>query len=71
MPLPPMARDWRRFHAIGGRGITIGRRAARNPDLRRAGLAGLGGLAGFVLGVVARSVFGVVIVGLAVLAYIF
>ncbi len=44
---------------------------AKNPDLRRAGLAGLGGLAGFVLGVVARSVFGVVIVGLAVLAYIF
>ncbi|MFN7977252.1 MAG: DUF456 domain-containing protein [Vicinamibacterales bacterium] len=44
---------------------------ARNPDLRRAGLAGLGGLAGFLLGVVARSVFGVLIVGLAVLAYLF
>lgn len=44
---------------------------ARNPDLRKAGLAGLGGLAGFLLGVVARSVFGVLIVGLAVLAYMF
>lgn len=43
----------------------------RNPDLRRAGLAGLGGLGGFLLGVVARSFFGLLIVGLALLAYIF
>ena len=43
----------------------------RNPDLRRAGKAGLGGLFGFVLGVVAKSFFGMLIVGLAALAYLF
>ena len=43
----------------------------RNPDLRRAGKAGLGGLFGFVLGIVARSFFGMLIVGLAALAYFF
>ena len=43
----------------------------RNPDLRRAGMAGLGGLFGFVLGIVARSFFGLLIVGLAALAYLF
>jgi uncharacterized protein YqgC (DUF456 family) len=43
----------------------------RNPDLRRAGLAGLGGLAGFVLGIVARSFFGGLIAGLALLAYFY
>lgn len=42
---------------------------ARNPDVRKAGLAGLGGLAGFVLGIVAKSFFGLLIVGLAMLAY--
>lgn len=44
---------------------------ARNPDLKRAGLAGLGGVAGFLLGIVARTVFGFLIAGLAVLAYFF
>ncbi len=44
---------------------------ARNPDLRKAGMAGLGGIAGFVLGIVAKSFFGLLIVGLAVLAYFF
>jgi uncharacterized protein YqgC (DUF456 family) len=43
----------------------------RNPDLRRAGMAGLGGLFGFVLGIVARSFFGLLIVGIAALAYLF
>jgi uncharacterized protein YqgC (DUF456 family) len=43
----------------------------RNPQLKTAGMAGLGGLAGFLLGVVAKSVFGFLIVGLAVLAYFF
>ncbi|MGD9904339.1 MAG: DUF456 domain-containing protein [Vicinamibacterales bacterium] len=41
----------------------------RNPDLKRAGMAGLGGFFGFVLGVVAKSFFGLLIVGLAALAY--
>jgi hypothetical protein len=44
---------------------------ARNPDARRAGMAGLGGIAGFVLGIVAKSFFGLLILGLAVLAYFF
>lgn len=44
---------------------------ARNPDLRRAGMAGLGGLAGFLLGVVARSVFAFLIAGMALLAYFY
>lgn len=44
---------------------------ARNPDLRKAGWAGLGGMAGFLLGIVAKSVFGLLVVGLAVLAYFF
>lgn len=44
---------------------------ARNPDLRKAGWAGLGGMAGFLLGIVAKSVFGLLIVGLAVFAYFF
>lgn len=43
----------------------------RNPDLKRAGMAGLGGLFGFVLGVVAKSFFGMLIVGIAALAYLF
>ena len=36
-----------------------------------AGMAGLGGIAGFLLGIVAKSFFGLLIVGLAVLAYFF
>lgn len=44
---------------------------ARNPDLRAAGMAGLGGIAGFLLGIVAKSFFGLLIVGLAALAYFF
>ncbi len=43
----------------------------KNPDLRRAGKAGLGGLLGFFLGVVAKAIFGLMLVGLALLAYIF
>jgi uncharacterized protein YqgC (DUF456 family) len=43
----------------------------KNPDLTRAGKAGLGGLLGFFLGVVAKAVFGLMIVGLALLAYVF
>ena len=43
----------------------------RNPDLRRAGRAGLGGLFGFALGIVAKSFFGMLIVGVAALAYLF
>jgi uncharacterized protein YqgC (DUF456 family) len=41
----------------------------KNPDLKRAGKAGLGGLFGFLLGVVAKCVFGVTMAGLALLAY--
>lgn len=44
---------------------------ARNPDVRRAGKAGVGGVVGALLGIVAKSVFGLLIVGLAVLAYFF
>jgi uncharacterized protein YqgC (DUF456 family) len=43
----------------------------KNPDLKRAGKAGLGGLLGFFLGVVAKAIFGLMLVGLALLAYIF
>ena len=43
----------------------------KNPDLARAGKAGLGGLLGFVLAVVAKAVFGLTIVGLAIVAYVF
>lgn len=43
----------------------------RNPDARRAARAGVGGLLGFLLGVVAKSVFGLLLVGLALFAYIF
>lgn len=44
---------------------------ARNPNLRQAGFAGLGGFAGFLLGIVAKSVFGLMLVGVAALAYFF
>ncbi len=43
----------------------------RNPDFRRAGMAGLGGLFGFLLGIVAKSFFGMLIIGIAALAYFF
>jgi uncharacterized protein YqgC (DUF456 family) len=43
----------------------------KNPDLARAGKAGLGGLVGFVLAVVAKAVFGLTLVGLAIAAYFF
>ena len=43
----------------------------KNPDLARAGKAGLGGLLGYVLAVVAKAVFGLTLVGLAVIAYVF
>lgn len=42
----------------------------RTPDVRKAGLAGVGGLVGFLLGVVAKSFFGLLLVGIAVLAYV-
>jgi uncharacterized protein len=43
----------------------------KNPDLARAGKAGLGGLFGFVLAVVAKAVFGLTLVGIAIVAYVF
>jgi uncharacterized protein len=43
----------------------------KNPDLARAGRAGLGGLFGYVLAVVAKAVFGLTLVGLAIVAYVF
>ena len=43
----------------------------RNPDARKAVRAGLGGLLGFVLGVIAKAVFGFLLIGLALLAYVF
>lgn len=51
--------------AIGAFAVEL----ARNPDVRKAGKAGLGGVAGVLLGIVARAFFGLLIVGLAVLAY--
>ena len=43
----------------------------RNPNLKQAGRAGLGGLFGFLLATVARAIFGVSIAALAALAYLF
>jgi uncharacterized protein len=43
----------------------------KNPDLARAWKAGLGGLLGYVLAVVAKAVFGLTLVGLAIGAYVF
>ena len=43
----------------------------RNPDARLALKAGAGGLAGFVLGVLAKGVFAFLLIGLALLAYVF
>lgn len=41
----------------------------KNPDLKRAGRAGLGGLFGFVLGIVAKCAFGMMMVAIALFAY--
>ena len=43
----------------------------RNPDAKKALRAGAGGFLGFVLGVLAKAVFGFLLIGLAVLAYVF
>ena len=43
----------------------------RNPDVRAAGWAGAGGVFGFLLGIVAKSAFGMLIVGIAVFAYVY
>ena len=43
----------------------------RNPDFRAAGWAGAGGVFGFLLGIVAKSAFGMLIVGIAVFTYFF
>jgi uncharacterized protein YqgC (DUF456 family) len=43
----------------------------KNPDLARAGKAGLGGLLGYVLAVMAKAVFGLTLVGVAIVAYVF
>ncbi len=44
---------------------------ARNPDFRAAGWAGAGGVFGFLLGIVAKSAFGLLIVGIAGFSYFF
>lgn len=44
---------------------------ARSPDFRVAGWAGAGGVLGFLLGIVTKSAFGMLIVGLAVLTYFY
>ena len=43
----------------------------RNPDAKKAMRAGVGGLVGFILGVVAKAFFGFLLIGLAILAYVF
>jgi uncharacterized protein YqgC (DUF456 family) len=43
----------------------------RNPDAKKALRAGVGGFLGFVLGVIAKAVFGFLLIGLALLAYVF
>jgi uncharacterized protein YqgC (DUF456 family) len=43
----------------------------RNPNFRAAGWAGAGGVFGFLLGIVAKSAFGMLIVGIAVFAYLY
>ncbi len=43
----------------------------RNPDAKKALRAGAGGFLGFVLGVIAKAVFGFLLIGLAGLAYVF
>lgn len=53
--------------AIGALGFEY----MKNADFRRAAKAGLGGLFGFLLGIVAKCVFAFIIIGIAVLAYLF
>lgn len=53
--------------AIGALGFEY----LKNADVRRATKAGLGGLFGFLLGIVAKCVFAFIIIGIAVLAYLF
>jgi uncharacterized protein YqgC (DUF456 family) len=43
----------------------------KNPELSRAARAGAGSLAGFLLGILAKYVFGVLIIAIAALAYFF
>jgi hypothetical protein len=43
----------------------------RNPDAKKALRAGAGGFLGFLLGVIAKAVFGFLLIGLALLAYVF
>lgn len=43
----------------------------RNPDFRAAGWAGAGGVFGFLLGIVAKAAFGMLVVGIAVITYFF
>jgi uncharacterized protein len=43
----------------------------RNPDAKKAMRAGIGGFLGFILGVIAKAFFGFVLIGLAILAYVF
>ena len=43
----------------------------RNPDAKKALRAGVGGFLGFLLGVVAKAMFGFLLIGLALLAYVF
>ena len=67
---------WRGRDVVGGAwlGPAIGALAfeyIRNPDAKKAVRAGLGGLAGFILGVVAKAFFGFLLIGLAILAYVF
>jgi uncharacterized protein YqgC (DUF456 family) len=44
---------------------------ARNPDAKQAMRAGAGGLLGFFLAVIAKAVFGFLLIGLAIIAYVF
>lgn len=53
--------------AIGALGFEY----MKNTDVRRAAKAGVGGLFGFLLGIVAKCVFAFIIIGVAALAYIF
>lgn len=44
---------------------------ARNPDAKRAMRAGAGGLLGFFFAVIAKAIFAFLLIGLAVIAYVF
>lgn len=43
----------------------------KNPDVKRAARAGLGGLFGFVLGIIAKCAFAMMMVAIALFAYFF